>query len=365
MKTTKFFRSGSTVRVISLDDRDVAEKLQPAVYAINYDKMMGYFLTHRMEKFFVPEKVYGSVKDRVNKVMATYESRSRSTGVLFTGDKGAGKTMCVSLIANKMLEKGIPVLLIEEDHAGTDFNEIVSQVGECCLIFDEFAKTYCGEDYEDSAKQDDLLGLLDGTGSDKRLVLMTENDKSNISNFLLERPGRIFYHFMYRKIDTELVTEYCADKGVDADAIEEICALHSTSYQFSFDVLQALVEEYLRFGGSVKTLASDLNIEQPIQFQSQSKVVKVVNIRDGKEYIVTPDHEVIRTLVGGTNSQRIYYFESQDDVEERNYCSVDITVKNRKKDTGDKQIFVDEKRGIAVYTELLPAEIEQDYSYLF
>lgn len=287
-KSVKFFKDGTTVRVVTLNDELVSDKLEPAVYSLNFNPMQGFYLNYKFDKFTVPEKVYGSATRKKDRVVKTYTSRNKSTGVLLTGEKGAGKTMVSSLIANTMIESGLPVILIENSYSGTDFNEYMNNIGECVIFFDEFAKIYSSNSDEEG--QNSLLSLFDGTGSIKRLLLLTENNAYRINEFMLNRPGRVFYHFRHDKIEDEVVQEYCEDMGVDQLTIDKLLLRVSSSYQFSFDTLQAVVEEYQRFGGDIDELCNDLNIEQPIAANTMFQVIQITDAETQEDYFPTREY---------------------------------------------------------------------------
>lgn len=349
MKSVKFYKDNETVRVISLDTETLTEHLEPAVYTLNKDMFGGYFLTHKSKKFQVPEKVYGSVKERADKVIKTYESRAKSTGVLLTGDKGSGKTMLSSIMANKMIDKGLPVILVEEPHNGAGFNEIVNNIGESVLFFDEFGKIFSNKSRENNDPQDKLLSIFDGTSSQKRLVILTENSERLINEYMKNRPGRMFYHFKYKKIEEQVIREYCADFNVKEEVIEDIILRAERSFEFSFDVLKAIVEEYLRFGGDVEEICSDLNIEQPDTSMKQVKVVSIYDAKEEKELTPDPSCRVINEP--GRRMEWVYWLVDgkKDQDGDQLTDDVGITIKDIVKKVGTKTVY---KQGnIIIVTE--------------
>lgn len=285
MKTVKFYKSGTTVRVFDYDDNQVIDKLPSAIYTVCQD-MGGYFLSFVSDKFDVPNKIYGSTNARADKILKTYDGRTRSTGVLMSGDKGSGKTMLSSLLSNKMLERDLPVILIEKPFTGTGFIDFLNNIGECVLFFDEFAKVFSkvDEDSEENKSQDGLLSVFDGAHTIKRLILLTENETYNINKYMLNRPGRIFYHFKYSKLEEALVREYCTANNIPDDIVEAILLRIESSGEFSFDALKAVVEDYTRFGGDISEIFQDLNIEEPKAFSKKMKVLKIVSIQTGNEF---------------------------------------------------------------------------------
>lgn len=278
MKTVKYIVDGTVVKPITFDDTTVIDRVPTAVYSLRYSQFQGFYLEHHSDKFTVPSEMYGSVSSKADKVVAAYDDRKGSTGVLMSGDKGAGKTMTSALICNKMLERGTPVVLIETCFFGAEFNKLVNQLGECVLFFDEFGKTF--KEKEDEASQEHLLSLFDGVGSNKRLILLTENDTYRINEFMLNRPGRVFYHFRFGKVDVDTIKSYCTAKSVGTEVSDKIVTIRNSSYKFSFDMLKAVVEEYNRFGGDLDELTRDLNI--PVRDTDDRNKYELTSVRDAE-----------------------------------------------------------------------------------
>lgn len=356
MKSVKFYKENDTVRVISIDTETLTEVLEPAVYTLGRDMFGGYFLTFKSKKFQVPERIYGSTVQRAEKVIKTYESRSLSTGLLLTGDKGAGKTMLSSYICNKMIDKGLPVILIEDTHYGPGFNQVMEDIGEAVLFFDEFGKIF-KERKDEENPQDKLLSIFDGTSSRKRLIILTENKEGLINEYMKNRPGRIYYHFKYKKIEEQVIKEYAADHGVPENIIEEICLRCQKSYEFSFDVLKAIVEEYGRYNGNIEEICEDLNIEQPESQNLEMEIISVFDTKEQKEFMIDPfDKKVIAPT--GYRASHITYINGKDSDGENNYESVSINIKDLVK-RSDKKVMYRKNDIVIVAQEILP----QVYTY--
>lgn len=285
MMKTKFMVEGSTVSVVNLNDELALDKLPPKVYTVQFNKMFGFYLNILKDQLQVPNKIYGNVMQRANKCIKTYCDRTASTGILMTGDKGTGKTLLMSLLANKVIaELELPVILVTEPHAGEQFTAFLGAIGECCLIFDEFGKMYDKRGQElETPSQESLLSLLDGVDKTKRLIIMTENNEYDINEFLLSRPSRVYYHFRYRKMDEDSIEGYCADRQVGDDVVGEIIDLSRRTKIFSFDMLQSIVEEHLRFGSSVNDLVVDLNVDTRAASIATIEIIKVVSKATGRE----------------------------------------------------------------------------------
>lgn len=364
MKTVKFYNSGNTVRVFDYDDEQVTSDITSAVYTVEQD-LMGFYLRFVSNRFEVPSKIYGSAPSRVSKVMRSYDDRNKSTGILLTGDKGSGKTMLSSLISNQMLERGFPVILVERPFVGTQFIEFLNNIGECVLFFDEFGKIFSttrgkssdglefgnGRDTNPANNpQDGLLSVFDGAHSIKRLILLTENSASDINSYMLNRPGRMYYHFKYKKLEEDLVKEYCQANNVPSSVIESIILRIASSVEFSFDSLKAVVEEYNRFKEDIQEVFSNLNIEESRANPTKIKVLKLVDTKSEKEL------EPIScfNFVGGIRVDFKDYDEDEEYTDDIYFSTKDIVEKK-----GNKTVYVNPQISkMAIIEE----EKEQTYS---
>lgn len=251
---TLFSHAGNTVSVVRINPKSMTEKLQPGVYSVHNSPMAGYFLNFVKHEFDVPNKIFGNYSTKADKVIHSYQDRPEPTGVLFTGVKGAGKTMLVEIICNRLMQNNVPVIMVGDEFHGDEFTNFINDIGECCLVFDEVAKVY-------KKHQDALLSLMDGVFNTKRLVLMTENNPRDINEFLLSRPGRILYHFEYNRVDDQFIDEYCEFHKVPESVTADIHKVAQYIDGFSVDMVKAIVDEYNRFGGTVKELVTDMNIQ--------------------------------------------------------------------------------------------------------
>jgi len=314
--STRFSYSGSNVYVHKLNEETVTKELKPKIYEVQFNQLTGFYLSIVKDRFEVPKKIYGKTLQRADKCINTYQLRSSSTGILMTGDKGTGKTLLMSILSNKIIDElKIPVVIIAEPHSGTAFTDFIQNIGECCIVLDEFGKMYgTGSsnirsapqvDSDGSPSQDDLLTLMDGLDKTKRMFIMTENSILDINDFLLNRPSRIYYHFKYSKLDEESISGYCNDRGVSEEVVNDIIDLSRRLLIFSFDMMQSIVEEHLRYNESVSFVIEELNVNSD-ESEKMIEISKVVDKEDGKERkimfsnIVTERHNSYRFDIVGT-----------------------------------------------------------------
>lgn len=266
-----FMKSGNTYRVARKEAIDITEHLPGGNYTVNKDEMTGQFFLEKIDGFNVPSKIYGDCLRHTDRVIKTFMDRPNATGVMLTGEKGAGKTLLTKNICMKLAEMDIPTLVINAPWCGDKFNSLVQSIEQpCAVLFDEFEKTYDRDD------QEKILTLLDGVFPSKKLFLLTSNDKWRVDFHMRNRPGRIFYLLDFKGVDANFIREYCNDNLIDKSHIERIVNVSTMFKEFNFDMLKALVEEMNRFGETPQQALAMLNAKP--EFDGDTKYeVKIVH----------------------------------------------------------------------------------------
>lgn len=250
--------TGSTVGLISENDVKIQETLPVARYTAKWSKGQGMHL-RQVEDYIINDKLYGDIDFRAERIIRSYRDKNRSMGVLMVGTKGSGKTMLAKLVSSKAFALGYPTILVNENFGdlNNDLAALLAKINTpCVVIFDEFEKTFDKGDGE----QEFLLTLTDGTSNCSHLFVFTANDEFKIDAHFLNRPGRIYYKFVYDTLDKDFILEYCTDNGIDPSSAIQISNLTNIVYKFNFDMLKALVEEINRFNCSVEEALTFLNI---------------------------------------------------------------------------------------------------------
>ena len=236
------------------------------------------------------EKTYGNHPERIEKILKAYGHFERSLGVIFSGDKGMGKSLSVQLLAKAVVEMGLPVIMVPKAYKGVaDFLETIQQ--EVLVVFDEFEKvfplrrngnpTYGGgqQQVNDNLEnQDELLGLFDGTSQRKRMYVITVNHLSQVSEFMVSRTGRFHYHIRFDYPTADEIEIYLRDKIEEQyyGEIKHVVAF-STRVKLNYDSLRAIAFE-LNMGYTFNSAISDLNI---LSTDKQKYNVKIL-FSDGK-----------------------------------------------------------------------------------
>lgn len=239
------------------EDVKTYQKLPVGTYQVNFIPMQGFSLSIRNDLAVTEDKIYGNSMVKVNKVMRSYCAVDRNFGVLLSGQKGIGKSLFVRLLAEEAIKKNLPVITVTMAVPGiATFISSIEQ--DCVVIFDEFEKTFTIT--EDENHQDELLSLFDGMDGGHKLFLVTCNDLSHMSEYMLNRPGRFHYHFTMMPPTTDEVEEYMTDKLLPQyhHNIHDIVNLANV-VDMPYDYLRAIAFE-LNQGYSLKEAMSDLNI---------------------------------------------------------------------------------------------------------
>ena len=259
----KIVNTGSTYMIYS-DDLRTFDKLPVGTYEVDFSMMQGFFLTKK-DDVELNEKIYGVHESKANKILESFKHTDRNLGVILSGNKGIGKSLTAKLLAQKAIQAGLPVILVNNGYKGiASYLSDIKQ--EVLVLFDEFDKTFKtgsnGRRGEpgDGGAQDEFLTLFDGLDQGKKLFVVTCNSLSDLSDFLVNRPGRFHYHLRFNYPTVEEIKEYLSDK-VDKkyhDQIEEVVKF-SNMTDLNYDCLRAIAFE-LNLGTSFKEAIKDLNI---------------------------------------------------------------------------------------------------------
>jgi hypothetical protein len=256
----KYMKNGNNVRVIPDGQVDIRDRLPAGLYAVNLS-INGFYLT-KTDSFKLPERIFGDVIKFADRIIKTFGDREKSTGVLLSGLKGSGKTLLLKFVATELQKHGFPVILVNDSYNPSGLAEFISSINEeCAVLFDEFEKNYKIDEDSDSAQQENLLTLFDGTIETKKLYILTCNDLDDIDDLLLNRPGRMYYHIEHSRLSDETIKEFCDAKLKNKSYVSSIIKIGGMVGDFSFDMLDVLVEEVNRYNISPVEALSILNIK--------------------------------------------------------------------------------------------------------
>ncbi len=249
--------AGSRFQVFG-EDVKTFRNLPVGTYTINFHPMQGFYLTSHEDLTVIEDVIYGSSQKKVTKIMQSYKlMNGRNFGVLLSGQKGIGKSLFVRLVAQEGIKEGYPVIVV--DSAAPGIASFISSIAQdCVVIFDEFEKTF--RDTDEWKPQDEMLSLFDGIDGGHKLFIVTCNELDNLSQYMINRPGRFHYHITMKPPTMEEVEQYMRDKVNPKyeTAIQDVVQL-SGAIEMPYDYLRAIAFE-LNQGYSLKETMQDLNI---------------------------------------------------------------------------------------------------------
>jgi len=210
------------------------------VYQIVYDKQKKEWgVTFKSERFNTPDKLYGTISKKGDHIYSIYKNGDKTIAALFTGLKGSGKTQLAQYIANRAIDDGMAVILITEIEPNPELIKYLSNLKNVVLFLDEFGKVFKRNN------QDLMLTMLSDITNTRKLILLTENNISMINSFMVNRPGRVRYHIKFNRLGDDVITDYCEDHNVDKEFTSKLLERYKSAMTFTFDHLQALIEEHL------------------------------------------------------------------------------------------------------------------------
>lgn len=204
--------------------------------------------------FNLPPKIYYAESDKkfIEKIIIAFNNtKKNTTGVLFNGVKGTGKTVMAKKLA---IDSNLPVIIPHVSFPTKKLTDFFKQfTTPVCILFDEIEKT------RDTEK---LLTFLDGIEATcKKLVIMTSNKSSAINENLFDRPSRVRYYREFESNNSVYIKEIIKDQNID-DTNDEIYTFITTKFKtISIDNIMALLEEIKLFGkDDLPSLVEYLNI---------------------------------------------------------------------------------------------------------
>ena len=254
----KIVCTGNTYRIYG-DDLKTYDKLPVGTYEVCFHPMQGFWL-EKKDDIVLTEKIYGVHEAKAEKILNSFALTDRNLGVILSGNKGIGKSLTAKLMVQKAVERGIPVILVNDCIKGVA-SYIADIKQEVVVLFDEFDKTFkINKRDENGGNQDEFLTLFDGLDCGKKLFIVTCNSLSDLSDYLVNRPGRFHYHLRFNYPSIDEIKEYLSDK-LDPkyyNQIEDVVKFSNVT-DLNYDCLRAIAFE-LNLGNSFSEAIKDLNI---------------------------------------------------------------------------------------------------------
>lgn len=236
---------------------DVRDALPPGNYTVCRHPITGEYFLEETAGFIMPGRLYGKIGAYTTRIISAFEQRKPQSqvGVLLCGSKGSGKTL---LAKNISVQTGLPTIIVNTPFSDERFMRAMQDIEQpAVVIIDEFEKLY------DKDGQEAILTLFDGVYTVRnKILIVTCNDKWAVQDFFHNRPSRLRYSIDFSGLESSFIQEYCTENlhAVD-EHMKKIVDLAALCEEFNFDMLQALVEELNRFGGTVDEAVEILNIK--------------------------------------------------------------------------------------------------------
>lgn len=293
-KIMKIIETGTMYKVYG-EDLVVLDNLPAQTYKVGCGQFTGFFLEKQHDLEIKEDKIYGVHEEKANKVLNRFEKSRKNLGVILSGDKGIGKSLFARLLAQKAIQNGIPVILVDDFIPGIDdfLNDIKDEV---LVLFDEFDKTFARS--KDKDPQSKMLSLFDGTSSGKKLFVVTCNNYRDLNEYLINRPGRFHFHFRFEYPTADEVKDYLRDK-LDEKYYSEInkVASFSRKIKLNYDCLSAIALE-LNEGETFEDAIKDLNIINTSERENKYNI----KLFTKEGIIFTADNETLDLFSGENNS---------------------------------------------------------------
>lgn len=240
--------------------------LPVGVYTIEDASPMRPTSLRRIDDLTLPEKIYGKdEREFSDRVLRTYRAQTSNVGVFLNGVKGSGKTLCAR---RTIIESGLPVIVVHKPLTEQHIELLSDRIlGDFIVFIDEFEKIYAGvfRDSEDNTDHDSalpaLLSFLDGSASSHILFLFTSNSQ-DISEFLVNRLGRIKFFRDFHEIDQDVIEDYLSDNLVNQDHAPSVLRFFDVFSFATFDILTHLVSEMNIHGDDAITCSKFLNLRE-------------------------------------------------------------------------------------------------------
>ena len=271
---------------ISNGSISIIEMLSPGIYVVRCNQEEGFFL-EEYGNIGIVEKVYGQHQKKIEKAFNAFDNMDRNLGILLSGDKGIGKTLFLKMLAAEAIQRGMVVIVVDRYYTGIDAF-LIKITQECIILFDEYEKRFGESDNTVSVNDNDfgynvnpfcsnnsmmslyshqteLLELFDGISGGKKMFVLTCNEIGTINNYLIDRPGRIHYHFRFAYPTPKDIMQ-CLKENLKPEYHSEIQTVlnYSVFTKISYDSLRAITFE-INSGLGTEEALSDLNISRDMK----------------------------------------------------------------------------------------------------
>jgi len=256
MSNIKWHFSGNTLR--KMDGTVLLDSMPSGVYDLT-SSMVGPYLSKISDTFEFPFKIYGVDDFFINHAITSFKESEKNLGILLNGAKGGGKTVTAKMLANA---SNLPVVMVTASNI--DLLSYFSDVSQpICFFFDEFEKIVNHDNKQAIAP---LLSFVDGAvTSTKHLMLFTSND-TRISEYFIDRPGRIRYNKEYNSLSKEVIKEILDDLLIYPKYRQDILDWVLYFEVLTIDMLISIIKEVNIHNVSPKVFKDFFNVDNEKTF---------------------------------------------------------------------------------------------------
>lgn len=221
----------SHIHIGIVNNNDVVDHVAPLVYTFR-NTLTGPILVKDRKRFEVATRKFGKHAQYLAQITADYDRLGPARGVLLEGIKGAGKSMLSEDICNWAINLGLPVVRVDQALDEADLRLIIAACkGACVLYFDEFGKVY-----EEEARNK-LLSFFADQSIMGVYFLLTANSTNELSNFMVNRPGRFQFRIVYSGLEVEDAMEVAKSFNLNEEMTKVLCRFTAYHFEISYDIL--------------------------------------------------------------------------------------------------------------------------------
>lgn len=280
----------------------------PAVYKVDIkhvDNNKTFKLIKDYDRMPEEKKKYGKLDKYVERSWNTYtklrDGGKLGFGLAAVGYKGMGKTDFLSALANKAIDNGMIVVLVTNVKASIELVNYLATLNNVFIMFDEFAKNFSYE------LQEKMLTMFNNLDNKSRFIAVSENSLRDLSDFFLDRPGRIHYLLEFETTDNNTIKEYCKDHDISDKLIKQIIESARKTTNFSFDFLKGIALEHKIYpNDTLEEMLEFLNLKK-LQKRSYLDIITI-------EKVVRDKHDRAKFI-----SRKEYEFDYRDPVKEKDF----------------------------------------------
>lgn len=240
------------------------EKLPKGNYILKYSSNRGFYLNEK-ENFQLPPKIYGDTSITDRWIKSLKHNTHKNMGILLSGVKGSGKTVTAQKFC---IDSELPTINVTDAWDGQNFIDFITSpdLGQFVMFIDEFEKIFDTEE-----KQQSLLSIMDGNFNTNIVFLFTCNEKT-ISDFMVNRPGRIRYGKTYEDLDDSVVEDVIEDLLIDKSYKDSIYQFLEVINISTMDLLVSIINEINLFNEDALKCARHLNLRIEPSYYSITQI---------------------------------------------------------------------------------------------